>query len=521
MENDRRDRGAIGRRTLLQGTAAVGASLLLPSGVSAQETPRRGGTLRVSMTYNPAALDPMTGRNAPDFNTLMALYDPLIDMDPVTLDPRPGLAQGWTWKDPKSLVLDLRQGVKFHDGTPFDAEVVKFNLDRARNDVRSNLKADMESVEGIEVTGSHQVTIRLSRPNYSLPTILAYRPGLMVSPTSIKNAQGGNVDRTPVGTGPFKFVSWQDNDRIVLTRNENYWQQGKPYLDGIVLRVINEQTTGLRSVIAGENDFAINIDIQSKPIADRAQNLVVELAPSMFFWGAYLNISRPPFDNVKIRQALSWGIDRDAMNTVIGLGLNTPGNGVLPKQHWACDPATYNMYTYSPEKARALLAEAGHPNGIDIPVLGWSDQRSMQRQEVAVSQLAKSGIRLQLTPGSPQETAIQFFGPAKKGAARLSGMGGFADPAQQYDNLFSKDSFYNAGGTELPGYRDLINASQAVESRSEQKPILAKLQKLVIENAATLTFMFQTNPVAFHPKVKGIVIDLTHRPRFHEAWLAA
>jgi peptide/nickel transport system substrate-binding protein/glutathione transport system substrate-binding protein len=370
------------------------------------------------------------------------------------------------------------------------------------------------------VTGSHQVMIRLSRPNYSLPTILAYRPGLMVSPTSIKNAQGGNVDRSPVGTGPFKFVSWQDNDRIVLTRNENYWQPGKPYLDGIVLRVINEQTTGLRSVIAGENDFAINIDIQSKPIADRAQNLVVELAPSMFFWGAYLNISRPPFDNVKVRQALSWGIDRDAMNTVIGLGLNTPGNGVLPKQHWACDPATYNMYTYSPEKARALLAEAGHPNGIDIPVLGWSDQRSMQRQEVAVSQLAKSGIRLQLTPGSPQETAIQFFGPAKKGAARLSGMGGFADPAQQYDNLFSKDSFYNAGGTELPGYRDLINASQAVESRNEQKPILAKLQKLVIENAATLTFMFQTNPVAFHPKVKGIIIDLTHRPRFHEAWLA-
>jgi peptide/nickel transport system substrate-binding protein/glutathione transport system substrate-binding protein len=418
-------------------------------------------------------------------------------------------------------VLDLRQGVKFHDGSAFDAEVVKFNLDRAKNDARSNLKADMESVEAVEVTGSHQVVIRLTRPNYSIPTILAYRPGLMVSPTSIKNAQGGNVDRAPVGTGPFKFVSWQDNDRIVLTRNENYWQPGRPYLDGLVLRIINEQTTGLRSVIAGENDFAINIDIQYKAIADRAEGLVVKLSPSMFFWGGYLNYGRPPLDNVKVRQALSWGIDREAMNKAIALGLDSPGNGVLPRQHWACDPETFNMYTYSPEKARALLAEAGHPDGIDLPVLGWSDQSSMQRQEVAMSQLAKAGIRVQLTPGSPQETAIQFFGPAKKGASRLSGMGGFADPAQQYDNLFSKDSFYNASGIELPGYRELINSSQAAADLKERKAVLAKLQRFVIENALVLTFLFQTNPVVSRSNVKGVIVDLTHRPRFHEAWLAS
>ncbi len=521
MRGDQQSSKSIDRRTLLQGAVGLSGALLLPGGAWAQETPRHGGTLRISMTYNPAALDPMTGRNAPDFNTLMALYDPLIDIDPQTLDARPGLARAWTWKDPKSLVLDLRQGVTFHDGSAFDAEVVKFNLDRVRKDARSNLKADMESVEGIEVTGSHQVVIKLTRPNYSLPTILAYRAGLMVSPTSIKNAQGGNVDRAPVGTGPFKFVSWQDNDIIVLTRNENYWQAGRPYLDGLVLRIINEQTTGLRSVIAGENDFAINIDVQYKAIADRAQNLVVKLAPSMFIWGGYLNYGRPPFDNVKIRQALSWGIDRESMNKAIALGLDTPGNGVLPREHWACDPTTFNMYTYQPDKARALLAEAGHPDGIDIPVLGWSDQSSMQRQEVAISQLAKAGIRLQLTPGSPQETAIQFFGPAKKGASRLSGMGGFADPAQQYDNLFSKDSFFNASGIELPGYRELINASQAAEDRNERKAVLAKLQRLVIENALVLTFLFQTNPVVSHPKVKGVIVDLTHRPRFHDAWLAA
>ena len=261
-------------------------------------------------------------------------------------------------------------------------------------------------------------------------------------------------------------MSWQDNDRIVLTRNDNYWQEGKPYLDGMVLRVITEQATGLRSVIAGENDFAINIDIQSKAIADRAENLCVKLAPSMFFWGAYLNYRpaavrqcqgpagavlghRPRRDEqgdcARPRHARQWRAAEAAL-------------GLRSRDRSTCTPT-------HPDKARALLAEAGHPDGIDIPVLGWSDQSSMQRQEVAVSQLAKAGIRLQLTPGSPQETAIQFFGPTKKGASRLSGMGGFADPAQQYDNLFSKDSFYNASGIELPGYRELINASQAAADR--------------------------------------------------------
>src|SRR6516225_6216735 len=130
------------RRGLLKGAAAAGGALLLLPGTLRAAEPRRGGTLRVSMTYNPAALDPMTGRNAPDFNTLLALYDGLIDLDPATSQPKPGLAKAFTWKDPTTLVLDLEQNVTFHDGTKFDAEAVKFNLDRYRTDARSNVKPD-------------------------------------------------------------------------------------------------------------------------------------------------------------------------------------------------------------------------------------------------------------------------------------------------------------------------------------------------------------------------------------------
>jgi peptide/nickel transport system substrate-binding protein/glutathione transport system substrate-binding protein len=511
---------ALGRRALLQGAAASTSALLLPGGARAEDAPRRGGTLRVSMTYNPASLDPMTGRNAPDFNTLLALYEGLVDLEPATLKPKPGLAKALEWKDPTTLVLDLQQGVTFHDGTAFDADAVKFNLDRYRSDPRSNVKPDCSSIDAVEPVGKYQVVLHLNRPNSSLPTILADRPGLMVSPTSIKNAQGGNVDRAPVGTGPFKYVSWQDNDRIVLTRNDTYWRSGLPYLDGLVLRIIGEQPTGLRSVVAGENDMAINIDVQLKAVADRA-GLVVHMVPTMFFWGAYLNFAKPPLDDLKVRQALSWGIDRAAMNKAIALGLDTPGNGVIPKEHWACDLATFDYYGYDPDKARKLLAEAGHPDGIDVPMLGWSDQTAMQRQEVAMAQLAKAGIRVQLTPASPQDSSIQFFGPQKKGSARMSGMGGYADPSQQYDNLLAKSAYYNAGSIELPGYRALIDATQATDDLAERKAGFARLQRFVIENALVLTFLFQTNPIVSQKTVQGVTVDLTNRPRFHTAWLSA
>jgi len=511
----------IDRRTLLGGAAAAGGALVLPRGALAQETPRRGGTLRVAMPYNPAALDPMTGRNAPDFNTLLAIYDSLLDFDPKTLEPKPGLARAWTWKDDKTLVLDLRDDVTFHDGTKLDAEAVKFNLDRCRTDSRSNVKADAATIEAVDVTGPHQVTLHLPRHNASLLAILADRPGLMVSPASIKNADKGNVDRAPVGTGPFKFVSWQDNDRITLARNDSYWRKGLPYLDGLVLRIINEQATGLRSVVANENDFVLNLAIQLKTVADRAPSLEVQVFPTTYIYGAYLNIAKPPLDNVKVRQAMLWGIDKEALNKLTALGLSTPGDGVWPKQHWACDPATFNTYSYNPEKARALLAEAGHPDGVEVPMLGWSDQTSMQRQEAAISQLAKAGIRVKMTPGSPQETSVQFFGPSKSGAGRFAGYGGYADPSQQYENLFAANSYYNASGIELPGYRDLINATQATDDMKERKAAFAKLQKFVIDNAMIMTFVFQTNIVAGNKKVKGVVMDLTNRPHFHEAWIAA
>ena len=152
----------------------------------AQGTPKRGGILRISAPANPSSLDPATGGAGSDHAFLFTMYDTLTEWDFETLKPKPGLAESWSFSDPTTLVLNIRSGVTFHDGTPLDAEAVKFNLERNKSDPKSNIKADLAAMESAAVTGPMQVTLKLSTPDAALPGILSDRAGMMVSPTAVK-----------------------------------------------------------------------------------------------------------------------------------------------------------------------------------------------------------------------------------------------------------------------------------------------------------------------------------------------
>ena len=461
----------------------------------------------------------MTGRNLPDFNVLYAVFDALIDFEPRSLDLKPGLAKSWAFSDPKTLVLELVENVSFHDGTPFNAEAVKFNLERYKNDPRSNVKADIASVDSIEITGKSQITLKLNRANAGLPSILTNRIGLMVSPKSVQD-KGGNIDRAPVGTGPFKFVSWQDNDSFVLVRNEAYWRSGLPHLDGINIKIINELNTAVRAVVAGEADLAINLQAPQKVIADRTPNVVAIVAPSLVLYGAFLNYGRPPLDDVRVRQALNYAINREEINKIAAASLGQVSSAILPKEHWACDPATQNFYTHDPDRARKLLAEAGHPSGLEIETFGWADQLAMQRQEIIISQLAKVGIRVKLTALAPQQ-AVQAFLIEKKGAMSISPSSSFPDPSQAYEALFGKSALRNASGIELPGFRELLDATMAAQDQPARKEAFHKLQRFVVEQALQLVQYISPSVAVANKQVMNYQDSLVATPKFTEVWLAA
>jgi peptide/nickel transport system substrate-binding protein/glutathione transport system substrate-binding protein len=409
--------------------------------------------------------------------------------------------------------------VKFHDGTPFNGEAVKINLERYKSDQRSNVKADLVTLDSVEVNSPTRVTLHLNRPNAGLPTMLTNRIGCMVSPQALKE-KGPNIDRIAVGTGPFKFVSWQDNASFKLVRNDNYWKAGQPYLDGIDIRVINELNTLARTVIAGECDLGVNLQVPQKLVADRNPSMVAEATPSLIFYGAFLNYAKPPLDDVRVRQAMNYAIDRNEINKVIVGGLGQPSSAVLPKEHWACDPATQNYYSHDLDKAKKLLAEAGYPNGLEVESWGWSDQLAMQRQELIISQLAKAGIRIKLTPVAPQQ-AMQFFMLEGKGSMHISPGGGFPDPSQFYEALFGKSALRNAGKVETPEFRELLDATMAAPDQAARKAAFAKLQKYVVENALQLVQYISPGVIVRSKKVHNYVDGLLTTPKFHEVWLEA
>ena len=201
-----------------------------------------GGEITVIHVTDSSSLDPTSGNSGNDHMSLYPMYDRLVNFDPETLEATPGLATSWDQPDPQTLVLQLQDGVTFHDGTPFDAEAVKYNLERGLTLETSTEKADLAMIESVEATGPLEVTIHMNRPDASLLLILADRPGMMVSPTAAE-ASGADFGRNPVGTGPFKFVEWLTGDRLVVEKNPDYWQDGKPYLDKITFRYISDVQT--------------------------------------------------------------------------------------------------------------------------------------------------------------------------------------------------------------------------------------------------------------------------------------
>jgi peptide/nickel transport system permease protein/peptide/nickel transport system substrate-binding protein len=506
------------RRDTLAMLAGAGSAAVFGLPAFGQEAPRKGGVLKIASAANPSSLDPMTGGSGLDHSFLWTIYDTLVEWDYESLKPKPGIAK-WSFPDPKTMVLDIEPNILFHDGTACDAAAVKFNLDRLRQDQRSNVKADLASISGVETTGPLQVTLRLANPDTALPAIFSDRAGMMVSPKAAQ-ASGAEFDRKPVGAGPWSFVSWADNQSMIVKRNDKYWRANRPYLDGIEFAIIPEIATGLRSVVAGQNDMAYQVAARQKPIIDRAKNLTAVTHPTLYCLQIYFNYARPPLDNPKVRQAINFALDRATFVKATLGGLGEPAYMALPSTHWAYDTSVAALYPYDPDRSKKLLAEAGFPNGLDVTIGGYSDQDSARRGEVVLDQLGKVGIRLKFTNGTIPEISAQFFGNEKRFDALLSAWTGRPDPSMTYSLMFGKGAYYNAGRSEAsPELSNMLQESRASEDIATRTEIFAKIQRLVMEQALVAPLAFQFELDALSERTKGYRPNLLGKPKFEDVWL--
>ena len=492
---------------------AFGATLGVPA--FAQPAPKKGGVLRVAYPANPSSLDPATGGAGTDHAILWTMYDTLVEWDYATLKPKPGMAE-WSFPDGNTMLLNIKAGIKFHDGTPCDAEAVKWNIDRNRGDATSNLKADLASITATAVVSPTQVKLTLSQADAALPAILSDRSGMMVSPTAQKAATGNEFNRKPVGAGPWKFVSWADNQKVVVTRHTEYWRPGMPYLDGIEFAIIPELATGLRSVVSKQNDFAYQLSARFKPIVLREKALKLVSGPTLYCLQLYMNFSRAPLNNLKLRQAINYALDRDLYVKATLEGAGEAARMNLPSTHWAYDKGVAGMYPHNLEKAKALMAEAGLSGGIDITCGNYTDQDSVRRGEIVMEQLGKIGVRVKYTSGTIPEISGQFFGNEKKFDMLLSAWTGRPDPSMSYSLMYAKDAYYNAGRSEFsPELSMLLQLSRSKEDLEFRKGVFSKIQRLVMENALVAPLAFQFELDALAGPVQGYVPNLLGKPKFN------
>lgn len=501
----------LSRRGLLGLGAATAATLAfqLPGAdpVLAQEA----GILRVSVNVNPSTLDPATGRSGGDHQFLFPVYDTLIQWEPKTLEPKPGLASSWEYRDDLTLALELRPGLTFHDGSPLDAEAVKFNLDRSRTDEKSNIKVDLASVASVETSGPTTVIIKLKSPDRSLPLVLTDRAGMMASPKAIQ-AGGGSVDRAPVGAGPWKFVKWDNNALVAYEQFPEYWNKGQPKTPRLNLRIITEVATGVRSVVAGENDMVLNVPPMQRAVLQRNSKLDVSSEPSLYLHMVYMDFSRPPFNELRVRQAMNLAMNRETFNKATLAGLGEPASTCYPKEYWPFDQAAADMLAYDPDKARFLLKEAGMPK-VEFTAIGYADQAAVQRQEVLMEMWRKVGINAKLRAATVAEASNAFFFQRSVDSF-IAAITARPDPSMVPYIIFGKTSPYNGGRQEIPGMEAALAESRVGATQELRKAALAKVQRIAAEQAVYIPLAFDPNVVAMNKKVEGFTPNLLGRPRF-------
>lgn len=448
--------------------------------------------------------DPHTATN-PFVNTfLYPAYDSLIALgQDGKLQPQ--LAESFAFReDGKVLELKLRKNVVFQDGATFDADAVKANLDRAKNDPKSTLKADMTAVESVVVVDPSTVQLKLSAPAGSLPALLADRAGMMVSPKALGNS---DLDLRPVGAGPYKVVDHQPGKVIVYEKFDKYWNPSVQKLARIELSMVLDPATRLRSLRSGEiNVAALNAD-QIKEA--EGANLKVTTDPYAGSFILYLNMARSEFKNQKVRQAVSMAIDRQGLNEALQAGKCPPTQQVFPAGYWANDPnVKADFYKFDPAAAKKLLADAGLPNGFSFTTVVINVPYFSAQAEAIQAQLAQIGVKVDVQTVEPAQL-LSKFATEKSADSYFSTTGGFVDPAKTVAQLYLPNSTFNPGGYNNPKIVELAAKGLQGTDEASRKDAYQQLSKATVEDVMHVPVCSGVNVTAATTKVQVIRSNLT------------
>ena len=474
--------------------------------LSAAAAPALAADLRIGLQDDADVLDPDQSRTFVGRIVYTALCDKLVDIDPgLTIVPQ--LATGWTWsEDGKTLTMTLREGVVFHDGTPFDAEAVKANIERSKDLPESRRKSELASVDSVTVVSPTEVALNLSAPDATLMAQLADRAGMMVSPTAAA-AAGADFGLNPVCSGPFSFVERVQQDRIVLKRFPDYWNADAIKIETVTYLPIPDTTVRLANLQSGDLDMIERLAATDVAQASADPDLTVAKVDGLGYQGITVNLANgdrantPVGQDSRVRRAFSLAIDRQALNQVVFDGVFTPGNQPFPPSSPWYDDAN-PVPARDVEAAKALLAEAGIDRiAVEVTVANNPVQQNMM--QVVQAMVAEAGFDVTL---QAKEFAA-LLADQSAGAYQMSQVGwsGRVDPDGNIHQFVTCDGGINDSKFCDAEVDRLLNLARTQSDPAARKQSYDAADAILAEATPIIYLYHQPWIWALDNKVQGFV----------------
>ncbi len=504
---------------LIMGSALAGCNSKSSNGNSSKGGESAQDTLIFGRGGDSVGLDPAAVTDGESFKVTKNIFETLVEFGRQDTEIHEGLATKWDVSpDGLTYTFDLREGVKFQDGTDFNADAVVYNFNRWMNgdadkfpyyaSMFGGYKGDEGHViADVKALDKYKVQFTLKRPQAPFLKNLAMSPFAIASPTAI-DKEGDKFTENPVGTGPFKFVSWSRNDKVVIEKNKDYWKKGYPKLNKIIFKSIPENSARLNALKNGEIDLADGINPSDADGIKADSNLQLFERPSMNVGYLGFTVTRKPFDNVKVRQALNMAIDRQAIIDAFFGGKGVPAKNPMPPVIGGYDD-DIQPYEFNLDKAKQLLAEAGYPDGFEMELWAMPVPRPYMPDgkkiaEAIQSNFAKIGVKAKIVS---YEWAT-YLEKASKGEADAYLLGWTGDNGDADNFLYALLDKDSIGSNNYSYYsndklHDILIKAQSEVDEGKRNELYKQAQEIIHEDAPWAPLAHSTPLLAGSAKLKG------------------
>jgi len=485
----------------------------------------------IGLLAEPVTMDPAQVTDLNSARVTKRIFEGLVAQELGSYKLIPGLARSWDIsKDGLIYTFNLRPNVTFHDGTPFNAEAVKFCYERQLNEegpyyktgTYPYVKGFLGNVQSIEVVNPLTVQIKLKAPLTPFLQYLAHQSLFIYSPDALKK-YGKDIVKNPVGTGPFKLEAWEPGVKVVLARNDQYWG-GAPKLRQAIYVPIIEAQARLAAIKTGEIDLTIDVPPDSLDSLRKDPNITVAEANSSAVWYVALNTRHPILKDKRVRQAMNLAINKEAIIRDILKGTAIVSTGPMSPVYGPFREEKTAQYPYDPAKAKALLKEAGYPNGFDVtffvPESGSGMQQPVEMGTVIQAQLLAVGIKAKIQ-------TMEWGAYLKKyldapDMAEMSWNPSIGDPDHVTYMLLSSDRFppaFNAGFFQNARVDELLRKGRTTVGDTERVAIYKEAQRIIADEAPWI-FIDHGRQIIIHRKrVQGFKLHPNFDLVLSQVWL--